>query len=561
MFMIRKPWVRFVQPFLLVALIGVAAWILTGGVFAQGPGRQGGHDRVNGRDAAAGEVLVKYRTAKSAEERAQAHAVIDADRDEQVGSDDRVRLIHSRRFDAATLVAYFRGAPDVEYAEPNDILYAISTTPNDTHFGQLYGLLNLGQVIQGQTGIVDADIDADDAWDVSTGSTANVVGVVDTGVNYNHPDLAANIWSAPAQFTVTIGGTNTTCAAGTKGFRSINGVKSCDPNDDHSHGSHVSGTIGAVGNNGLGVAGVNWTARIMGLKFLNSAGSGTTADAVNVIEFAIQTKAIFGALANVRILSNSWGGGGFNQTLYNEIVKANQNAMLFVAAAGNNGTNNDASPFYPAGYNVDNVVTVAATDNRDAKAGFSNYGLTSVDLGAPGVNVLSTVLGTSYSYFSGTSMATPHVSGAAALVLSECNLDTAALKANLLGSVDPIASMSGITVTGGRLNVNNALTACMGGDPPPPPIAPAAPTNLLASSGPGRKKITLTWTASSGATSYKVYRSTTSGSGYQLAASGVTSAPYADTGLTSKTTYYYVVTAVNAGGESANSNQASARTQ
>jgi hypothetical protein len=234
----------------------------------------------------------------------------------------------------------------------------------------------------------------------------------------------------------------------------------CDPLDDNNHGSHTSGTIGASGDNGVGVTGVNWTASIMGVKFLNASGSGSTAGAINSIEFTIQAKQIFGANANVRVLSNSWGGGGFSQALLDEINKANANNMLFVAAAGNNGSNNDISAFYPASYNAPNVVAVAATDNRDQLASFSNFGATAVDLGAPGVNVLSTTIGNNYSFFSGTSMATPHVSGAAALVLSACSLDTAALRSNLLNNVDPIASLSGKTVTGGRLNVNKALLAC-----------------------------------------------------------------------------------------------------
>jgi hypothetical protein len=227
----------------------------------------------------------------------------------------------------------------------------------------------------------------------------------------------------------------------------------------------------------------------MGAKFLNSGGSGSTAGAINAIEFTIQAKQFFGANANVRVLSNSWGGGGFSQALLDEINRANTNNMLFVAAAGNNGSNNDTLPFYPAGYNAPNVVAVAATDNRDQIASFSNFGTASVDLGAPGVNVLSTTIGNTYSFFSGTSMATPHVSGAAALVLSVCSLDTAALKSNLLNNVDPIPSLSGITATGGRLNVNKAILAC---NAPPPPdfslsaspssqtVAPGASTSYTA---------------------------------------------------------------------------------
>jgi subtilisin family serine protease len=216
----------------------------------------------------------------------------------------------------------------------------------------------------------------------------------------------------------------------------------------------------------VGVVGVNWTASIMGSKFLDATGSGTTANAINAIEFTIQAKAALGpGTTDVRVLSNSWGGGAFSQALLDEINKANTNNMLFVAAAGNSAENNDVTPHFPSSYNAPNVVAVAATDQNDGLASFSNFGPTSVHLGAPGTNILSTVIGGAYSYFNGTSMATPHVSGSAALILSKLTLTTAALKSQILNNVDSIPALAGITTTGGRLNVNKAL----GGVPPPPP--------------------------------------------------------------------------------------------
>jgi subtilisin family serine protease len=319
---------------------------------------------------------------------------------------------------------------------------------------------NTGQVVGGQTGVAGADISAVQAWDVSTGSNSIVVGVIDTGVDYNHPDLSANIWSAPASFSVTVGGRTITCAAGTHGYNAV--TNTCTPLDDNNHGTHVSGTIGARGNNSSGVVGVNWTTSIMGLKFLNSSGSGNTADAIECIQFAVQAKQRFGASANVRILSNSWGGGGFSQALLDAINSANSNNMLFVAAAGNANSNNDSVANYPSNYNAANVLAVAATDNRDARSSFSNFGATTVDLGAPGTGIVSTIRNGGFASFSGTSMATPHVSGAAALVLSRCSsLTTAQLKANLMNNVDPVSSLAGRTVTGGRLNVDRAIRACM----------------------------------------------------------------------------------------------------
>jgi subtilisin family serine protease len=313
---------------------------------------------------------------------------------------------------------------------------------------------NTGQAVRGISGTPGADIDAEPAWDVTTGSSTIVVGVVDTGIDYNHPNLAANVWSNPGG----VGG----CPAGTHGYNAI--TSSCNPQDDNNHGTHVSGTIGAVGNQGLGVAGVNWTSSLMGLKFLNAGGSGTTSGAIAAIEFSVQAKI---AGVNVRVLNNSWGGGGFSMGLSDEINRAGANDIMFVAAAGNGiggvGFDVDVLAFYPCSYKAANEICVAATDQDDNKALFSNYGATTVDMGAPGTNILSTTIGGGYSYFAGTSMATPHVVGAAALVLSSQNMTTAALKQALRDAVDPVSSMAGITITGGRLNVCNAIAGCLSG--------------------------------------------------------------------------------------------------
>jgi subtilisin family serine protease len=377
--------------------------------------------------------------------------------DGRLGGVGHLYRFRSRSRTTEDLVWQFSSRPDVLYAEPNYLVQAVQQ-PNDPRFAELWGLHNTGQGFGFPPGTAGADIGALEAWSFSTGNTSHVVAVVDTGIDYTHPDLQANIWSAPAAFAVTIAGSVVNCPAGSHGFNAI--ALACDPMDDNKHGTHVSGTIGALGNNGQGVVGVNWTTRLMGIKFLDFSGYGYIADAVNAIEFAIQAKNAFGAAADVRVLSNSWGGGGFSQALLDEIKRAGDNNMLFVAAAGNNGYNNDLSAFYPAGYNAPNLLAVAATDNNDSLASFSNYGPTSVQLGAPGVNILSTVLGGQYGYLSGTSMAAPHVSGAAALVLSRCPLDTSALKASLTEQVDLVPALNTITASGGRLNVNNALRDC-----------------------------------------------------------------------------------------------------
>lgn len=493
----------------------------------------------NGREAAANEVLVKFRSAPLVAI-IQTEAAEDVDQAEEVGSVGVLRF-HSASKNTAALISDLVSRLDVEYVEPNYIVHA-DLLPNDPRFGDLYGLRNTGQPILGAAGTPGADISAVQAWDISTGSRSSVVAIVDTGVDYTHPDLAANVWSAPSTFTVNIGGVVITCPAGSHGFNAITNI--CDPRDDNNHGSHVSGTIGAVGNNSVGVVGVNWTASIMGTKFLDASGSGSTANAINAIEFAIQAKAAFGGAtgsANVRVLSNSWGGGAFSQALLDEINKAGANDMLFVAAAGNSSSNNDVTPHYPSSYSAASLVAVAATDNNDAMASFSNYGPTSVHLGAPGVNILSTITAGGYDFFSGTSMATPHVSGAALLILSKCALSTANLKSNILSNVDPIPAMSGVTTTGGRLNVNRAIRACAA--PPTPDFSlSASPASQSVVQGAGTS-YTVSITRTGGFTGAVTFSATGLPSGATASfspnpASGASSAMSVTTSATTPTGSY-----------------------
>ena len=375
-------------------------------------------------------VLVGFQAGTTADQEQAIVLAVGATDTETIGADTHVLRVVAGTVPAT--IALITSYLEVRYAEP-DYDVRSDQVPNDPMYNQLWGL---------------PDIQADQAWNVTTGTASVVVAVVDTGVDYNHPVLAANIW--------TNDGTVNHCPAGTHGYNVL--TKSCDPMDDHNHGTHVSGTIGAVGNNNLGVVGVNWSTRIMGVKFLNASGFGSTSGAIGAIDWAVKAKR---AGVNVRVVNASWGGGGYSRALADEIDKAGANDILFVAAAGNSARNVDTTPFYPCSYHAANEICVAATDKRDNLAYFSNYGANSVDLAAPGVGIVSTVIGGGYASFNGTSMATPHVSGTAALILSTGYESVAALKSAILTAVDPVASLAGAVRTGGRLDVCNAIPTCV----------------------------------------------------------------------------------------------------
>ncbi len=368
----------------------------------------------------------------------------------------------------------YRNNPLVEFIEPNYVIRA-NEVPNDPRFNDLWGLLNTGQT----GGTAGADISATSAWDVFTGSNSVVIGIIDTGLDYNHPDIQANAWINPGEIAGNgIDDDGNGYIDDVRGWDFINNDN--DPMDDNGHGTHCAGTIGGRGNNGVGVAGVNWRVKMMGLKFLSAGGSGSTADAVEAVQYA--------TMMGVRLTSNSWGGGGFSQALFDAIADAQTAGILFVAAAGNSSSNTDTSPHYPSSYNLDNIVAVAATDHNDALASFSSYGATTVDLAAPGVDILSTFPGNSYGYLSGTSMATPHVSGALGLIFGRFPTIAAAdAKSLLLNFTDPIPALDGRVLTGGRLNAFMPIAD-------PDSTAPGMITDLAVTMA-GSNWLDLSWTA------------------------------------------------------------------
>jgi subtilisin family serine protease len=387
---------------------------------------------------------------------------------------------------------------------------ASSVSPNDPSFGSQWDLNNIGQ----SGGTAGADIHATQAWTLTTGSATTVVAVIDTGVDYNHPDLYQNIWINQQEIPlsrlrnltdvdgdglITFRDLNNPINQGAGKITDVNGDGRIDaadilapmtldsrgndtglggwahhstqdgdsahpddligwnfvnntnnPFDDNGHGTHVSGTIGAMGNDGVGVTGINWSVSIMALKFLNASGSGYDSDAVNALNYSVAHGAT--------ISNNSWGGASYDPSLLAAIQNAQAHGDIFVTAAGNNGQNLDTSPSYPASYNLANMVVVAATDRNDHLASFSNYGAGSVSLAAPGVQILSTTPNNTYSWYSGTSMATPHVTGVLALLTSQHpTWSYSQLINQVLSTVDFLPGLQGKTKTGGRLDAAAAL--------------------------------------------------------------------------------------------------------
>ena len=386
----------------------------------------------------------------------------------------------------------------VQFVEPSYVIHA-SRFPNDRFFGDQWGLRNVGHY-GGKPG---ADISAPAAWDVTTGGNVTVA-VVDTGVSYKHPDLIGNAWNNPGE---PVNGQDDDGDGFDDDVHGADFFNSdSNPEDDGGHGTHVAGIIGAQGNNGIGTTGVSWDVNVMALKFLDENGEGNTADAANAIDYAVAHGA--------RVINASWGGPAFSQALYGAVKRAGERGALVVAAAGNEGQNADVKPDYPAAYDLANVISVAATDRTDRLLDFSNYGAKSVDLGAPGDDVTSTVPTiadpSGYAAFSGTSMAAPFVSGAAALYLSkfpQAGVDQ--VKGALLSTGDRLPTLAGKTVTGARLNVARAIGA---GSPKTAPSKDTTPPSAFALIRPRfrletrRRGLRFTWQRSRDAGGIRMYR-------------------------------------------------------
>ncbi len=320
--------------------------------------------------------------------------------------------------------------------------------PNDPMFDEQWALNNVGQ----NGGKAKADVAALKAWNKTHGSGDVVVAVLDSGVDYTHQDLVSNMWlrpdNVPAYKDEELGAFNDL-----HGFNAVDNQS--DPMDDNGHGTHCAGIIGAEGDNDEGIAGINWSVQIMPLKFMGRGGFGTTKDAIEAINYAIDRKRNG---VNVRVINASWGSTANSKALEDTIRAAGEEGILFVAAAGNDGSSNDKRPHYPSNYDLPNLISVAALDRNDNLASFSNFGIKTVHVAAPGKDILSTWLGGNYREASGTSMATPYVAGVAALILSsEPKLSVEKLRDRILKSVDKLDSLDGKIESGGRINAAKAL--------------------------------------------------------------------------------------------------------
>ena len=519
-----------------------------------------------------GELLVKFKSGVVKTSSLKLHQTIRASVAKSfkiVPNLDLVKL--PKGLSVKDAIIQYMSDPNVEYAEPNYIIRA-SSIPNDTYFGNQWALNNTGTYAAGTS---DADIDAPEAWDITTGNSSIVIAVLDTGIDYDHSDLVGNIWTNSGE-TDCLNGLDddgngyaddckgwdfSTCVESDEdGLCITPKLEDNDPMDEYGHGTHVAGIIGAVGNNGAGVSGVMWRVKLMPLKVLDSTGWGSNGELIAGIQYAVDNGA--------KVMNVSLGGYDFSTFVYEAIETANSAGVLFVASAGNGGIdgigdNNDLTPHYPSGYNLPNIISVAATDQNDIRVSFSNYGLTSVHVAAPGVYVISTVPNwwSEYQGYGvlefelGTSMAAPHVSGLAGLLYSYYDgnhntplFNSSQVRATILKCVDKKETLDGWIQTGGRINAYKAVASL------------AMPTQLTATAT-STTKISLTWSDNASCEDgYKVERKISGGAWTEVISLQPDSSSFTDIGLTPNTTYTYRVKAYNNIADSLYSNEAFAKT-
>ncbi|MEI6790839.1 MAG: S8 family peptidase [Myxococcaceae bacterium] len=342
-------------------------------------------------------------------------------------------------------LAIYKNDPNIEYAEPNYIVHALGV-PNDPYFKYQWAHKN---------SVAGADINSTQAWDTLTGSNSVVLGIIDTGIDYKHRDLVKNLWVNSQEIANNgIDDDNNGYIDDIYGINAIKGTG--DPMDDNLHGTHVAGIIGAEGNNGIGVSGVMQKTQIIACKFLSADGSGDTASAITCMDYFVSLATRSKDPIKVVATNNSWGGGSPSQAFLDAVKEHRKLGILLVAAASNEGNNNDTTPAFPSNIALSNVISVAATDSNNNLASFSNYGLHSVFVAAPGVNILSTIPGQRYSYLSGTSMAAPFVTGLAGYIkASNPNMDWVSIKNLIIAGGRPIAAANQTTISGRLIRMSD----------------------------------------------------------------------------------------------------------
>jgi len=513
-----------------------------------------------GAEYVPGELLVQYLANTSATERAAARASVAGEFRELIltrtmersGAGPIERISIAQGVDLATAIQLIERNNRVVLAEPNYI-YRTAAISNDSYYvsGQLWGMYGADSPPVGPSGTTNEfGIHAENVWNRGvTGSSNVVIGVIDEGIQVNHPDLVDNIWVNPFEIDGdNIDNDNNGYVDDINGWDFFNDDNSVFDGAGDDHGTHVAGTIGAKGGNGSGVTGVNWNIKMISSKFLQ--GGGSTAAAVKSIDYLTDLKVRHGI--NLVATNNSWGGGGASNLLLEAIIRQAKQEILFVAAAGNGGTDNDAMPFYPANFDTTNgtsgepaasydaVISVANITSSGNLAGSSQYGATTVDLGAPGSGIWSTVPTNSYSSYDGTSMATPHVAGAIGLLASTLSTPKpgAELKQIIFAAVTPTPALAGKTVTGGRLNVDNALT-----------VDDTAPVISGISVSPGSNTASIRWLTNEAASSDVLYGINPDNLNLSsLNSTKVINHQVTLTGLNSQTTYYYRVRSADAAG-------------